>query len=97
MLRTYYSPFPQRALTHSSFTTFSGTTESHMRTTASNCGLRRPEPTTSSNAAPQKGLARLVSTVERLEAGKVVDAENRIRNNEQLEFLGDAVLEFLCR
>ena len=40
-----------------------------------------------------KGLNALIESVKNGDNG----VETRLQNNEQLEFLGDAVLEYICR
>ena len=41
---------------------------------------------------PSKGIKGMLEAV-----GRVEEEADRLENNEQLEFLGDAVLEYLCR
>lgn len=44
---------------------------------------------------PKKKLKALVAELEGGE--KMADESERLQNNEQLEYLGDALLEYLCR
>ncbi len=85
------------ALTHSSSTIPSFMiAENHTRTALSNCGLRTPS-FVRSGVAPRaaKGIKGLIEAVNT--PFRESDEENRLQNNEQLEFLGDAVLEYICR
>ena len=66
-----------------------------MRTAISNCGAQSCEFIKSSAPKLAKGMKGLIEVVK----GGIdkVDEGTRLQNNEQLEFLGDAVLEYLCR
>jgi len=86
-----------RALVHPScnMATFQSC-EGHVRTSISNCGAMNVTFLPSSTSSkPSKGMKGIVEAV-----GKGLDKVDegiRLQNNEQLEFLGDAVLEYLCR
>lgn len=85
-----------RALTHPSVTTSSFVVaEDHIRNALSNCGLRSPRYIRSSAPRMPKGIKGLIEAVRSAPRG--VDETTRLQNNEQLEFLGDAILEYLCR
>ena len=59
--------------------------------TSSNCALHRPE---GKSIGRKEGAASIAVVVEQAERQS---EEERMKHNEQLEFLGDATLEFLCR
>lgn len=86
-----------RALTHPSTTTASCMVgEDHLRNALSNCGVRSPAFLRCSVAMPaSKGMKELIRAVRMGEQS--VDEAQRLSHNEQLEFLGDAVLEYICR
>lgn len=70
--------------------------EGHMRNALSNCGLRTPKFLRSAaTSKTAKGMKDLVKAVKMGFEG--VEESQRLQNNEQLEFLGDAVLEYICR
>lgn len=71
--------------------------EDHIRSALSNCGLRVPVFLQSTLGAGKtsKGMKELIKSVKT--EFKDVDESQRLQNNEQLEFLGDAVLEYICR
>ena len=75
----------QRALTEPSYSQLYTVLAEQVKVTASNCGIRRP-------------LVRAGKSVksETKRSGPQPEIE-RLRQNEQLEFLGDAALEYLCR
>lgn len=83
--------FLHRCLTHPSFTgsPFYGTNEQQIKTAMSNCGVNHPE-SLHTQSTPKNGDPLLAA----LESG--ADESARLENSEQLEFLGDAVLEFAC-
>ena len=60
--------------------------------TASNCGPRRPQVNPVSKSTPGRDIKAAIQRAEEVQS----EAE-RLRHNEQLEFLGDAVLEYICR
>ena len=70
--------------------------QNHTRNSLSNCGLRAPEYLCSSKAKGAGGIKGLMKAIQD-SANGIVDQSQRLLNNEQLEFLGDAVLEFICR
>ncbi len=87
-----------RALVHPSCNTASFLPcEDHARTAISNCGAKSCKflKDLPNSPRPAKGMKGLVETVKR--GIENVDQETRLQNNEQLEFLGDAVLEYICR
>lgn len=70
--------------------------ENHLRNALSNCGLRSIEylPLSASGRG-SKGMRDLIKFAKM--GLEETDESLRIQNNEQLEFLGDAVLEYICR
>lgn len=86
-----------RAITHPSCTILSyQLAEDHFKTTLLNCGIPNTEYVSNSDAnvrRSNKGLKSLIESVENGDSG----SQMWLQNNEQLEFLGDAVLEYLCR
>ena len=84
-----------RAITHSSTTTHTYTVaEDHIKNALSNGGLRWYKRLETAQV-PKKMKALLAE----LERGRDTSADEgqRLQNNEQLEYLGDALLEYLCR
>lgn len=81
----------QRALTHRSYSPFGTVLGIQVKLTASNCGIRRPTLLREDWMATGRDLK---GEVHRAEAQS---EEKRLRDNEQLEFLGDALLEYICR
>ncbi|KAB7506877.1 Ribonuclease 3 [Armadillidium nasatum] len=82
----------QLALTHPSYRENFGTNPDHARNSLTNCGVRQP----------QYGDRRIhfMNTHKRGKSlvqkfGKNEESESKITHNERLEFLGDAVVEFL--
>ena len=69
--------------------------EDHVRNALSNCGLCGPEFLRTKTPKVSKGIKGLQEAVKITPTD--LDEVERLQNNEQLEFLGDAVLEFLCR
>ncbi len=85
----------QRAMTHPSTTTSSFmVAEVALRNSLSNCGLRTPFFLGAASSRGSKGMKDLIEAVKVEGEG---DEAQRLLNNEQLEFLGDAVLEYICR
>ena len=81
----------QRALTLQSYSHLGAVMGEQVKLTASNCGLRRPQI----QEDRRNGAGRSVKAVVR--SPELYSEDERLRHNEQLEFLGDAALEFLCR
>ena len=64
--------------------------EEEIRIASSNCGQHRVEI--------KKADAKALTSIEEIVAYAETQPEGeRLQHNEQLEFLGDAALEFLCR
>lgn len=81
-----------RALTHPSTTTLTyQCAEEHLKTTLNNCG---PLNTVNMGGAASKVVKGLKGLMDSLKHG---DEGTWIEHNEQLEFLGDAVLEYITR
>ena len=81
-----------RAVTHPSTTTLTyQLAEDHIRTALINCGVAEPTPHSGLGKKVSKGLKGLVESIEHGDKGAWLE------HNEQLEFLGDAVLEYVCR
>ncbi|XP_037086681.1 ribonuclease 3-like [Pollicipes pollicipes] len=86
----------QLALTHPSYRENHGTNPDHSRNSLSNCGIRQPEygdRCINYTASRKRGLNILINIMSQF--GKKEATESRITHNERLEFLGDAVVEFL--
>lgn len=82
----------QSALTHPSILV---KMEDDLKVVLSNCGLRRPEyakPAVVTQRKGLRGLLNLGASVEKDDDGGPI----QLGHNERLEFLGDAVLEYLC-
>ena len=84
-----------RAVTHPSTTTCTYTVaEDHIKNSLSNGGVRWYER--QETAQPPKKMKMLLAELEK--GGSVpADEGQRLQNNEQLEYLGDALLEYQCR
>ena len=84
-----------RAVTHPSCSIYTYTVaEDNIKNALSNGGLKwyvRQE-----TAQPPKKMKALLAELEKGEEA-VADEGQRLQNNEQLEYLGDALLEYLCR
>ena len=81
----------QRALTQPSFSQWSTVFAKEVEVTGSNCGARRPLVRAERKSGAGKGIkAKIICAASQSE-------RERLRHNEQLEFLGDAALEYLCR
>ena len=85
------SPPLQRALTSPSYSPLTTALGAQVKLTASNCGLRRPQIREDWAGGSGRGVKAEVRFAESQSEG------DRLRHNEQLEFLGDATLEYLCR
>lgn len=84
------------AVTHPSYRENYGTNPDHARTTLSNCGIRQPEygdkKVLFANNR-KRGINMLINIMSRF--GKNQETESKVPHNERLEFLGDAVVEFI--
>ncbi|KAJ8737740.1 hypothetical protein PYW08_000335 [Mythimna loreyi] len=84
----------QTALTHPSYRENFGTNPDHARNSLTNCGIRQPEyGDRRIHYTRKKGIVTLINIMSRF--GKHSETESDIKHNERLEFLGDAVVEFL--
>ncbi|CAB4057265.1 rnc [Lepeophtheirus salmonis] len=86
----------QLAVTHPSYKENYGTTSDHARNTITNCGIRSPEfgdRRVHYATTRKRGINTLIHIMSRF--GKSKETESRVRHNERLEFLGDAVVEFI--
>lgn len=88
--------FLQLALTHPSYRENFGTNPDHARNTLTNCGIRQPEygdRRIHYMNTRKRGINTLINIMSRF--GKKSEMESNIMHNERLEFLGDAVVEFV--
>ncbi|XP_052742115.1 ribonuclease 3 [Bicyclus anynana] len=84
----------QTALTHPSYRENFGTNPDHARNSLTNCGIRQPEyGDRRIHYTRKKGIVTLIKIMSRF--GKHAETESEIKHNERLEFLGDAVVEFI--
>ncbi|KAL8611810.1 hypothetical protein ACOMHN_053531 [Nucella lapillus] len=86
----------QLALTHTSFRCNYGTNPAHARNSLTNCGLRQVEYGDRRiyyQNTRKRGINILVDIMSRM--GRKEETPSDIPHNERLEFLGDAVIEFL--
>ncbi|XP_071455436.1 ribonuclease 3 [Hetaerina americana] len=86
----------QLALTHPSYRENFGTNPDHARNSLTNCGIRQPEygdRRIHYMNTRKRGINTLINIMSRF--GKKEETESNITHNERLEFLGDAVVEFL--
>ncbi|XP_069695951.1 ribonuclease 3 isoform X4 [Periplaneta americana] len=86
----------QLALTHPSYRENFGTNPDHARNSLTNCGIRQPEygdRRIHYMNTRKRGINTLINIMSRF--GKKTETESNITHNERLEFLGDAVVEFL--
>ncbi|XP_053693070.1 ribonuclease 3 [Sabethes cyaneus] len=86
----------QLALTHPSYKENFGTNPDHARNTLTNCGIRQPEYGDRKihfMNTRKRGINTLISIMSRF--GKEYETDSNITHNERLEFLGDAVVEFI--
>ncbi|KAL4715684.1 hypothetical protein ACJJTC_006263 [Scirpophaga incertulas] len=84
----------QTALTHPSYRENFGTNPDHARNSLTNCGIRQPEyGDRRIHYTRKKGIVTLINIMSRF--GKNNETESEIKHNERLEFLGDAVVEFV--
>lgn len=86
----------QLALTHPSYRENFGTNPDHARNSLTNCGIRQPEygdRRIHYMNTRKRGINTLINIMSRF--GKKTETESNITHNERLEFLGDAVVEFV--
>ncbi|XP_058122690.1 ribonuclease 3 [Anopheles ziemanni] len=86
----------QLALTHPSYKENFGTNPDHARNSLTNCGIRQPEYGDRKihyMNTRKRGINTLISIMSRF--GKENETDSNITHNERLEFLGDAVVEFI--
>ncbi|XP_074112731.1 ribonuclease 3 drosha [Cotesia typhae] len=86
----------QLALTHPSYRENFGTNPDHARNSLTNCGISQPEygdRRIHYMNTRKRGINTLINIMSRFGARK--ETESSIAHNERLEFLGDAVVEFL--
>lgn len=86
----------QLALTHPSYKENFGTNPDHARNSLTNCGIRQPEYGDRKihyMNTRKRGINTLINIMSRF--GKEYETDSNINHNERLEFLGDAVVEFL--
>ncbi|TNM96427.1 hypothetical protein fugu_016088 [Takifugu bimaculatus] len=86
----------QLAMTHPSHHLNFGMNPDHARNSLSNCGIRQPkygDRKVHHMYMRKKGINTLINIMSRL--GQDDPSPSRINHNERLEFLGDAVVEFL--
>lgn len=86
----------QLALTHPSYKENFGTNPDHARNSLTNCGIRQPEYGDRKihyMNTRKRGINTLINIMSRF--GKEFECDSNISHNERLEFLGDAVVEFL--
>lgn len=75
---------------------FLGTNPDHARNSLTNCGIRQPEYGDRKIHylnTRKRGINTLINIMSRF--GKENETDSSITHNERLEFLGDAVVEFL--
>lgn len=86
----------QLALTHPSYKENFGTNPDHARNSLTNCGIRQPEYGDRKihyMNTRKRGINTLINIMSRF--GNENETDSNISHNERLEFLGDAVVEFL--
>ncbi|XP_071034189.1 ribonuclease 3 isoform X1 [Parasteatoda tepidariorum] len=86
----------QLALTHPSYRENFGTNPDHARNSLTNCGLRQPQygdRRIHYMNTRKRGINTLINIMSRFGCQK--ESASSINHNERLEFLGDAVVEFL--
>lgn len=93
----FHNPYLlQLALTHPSYKENFGTNPDHARNSLTNCGIRQPEYGDRKihyMNTRKRGINTLINIMSRF--GKEHETASNITHNERLEFLGDAVVEFL--
>ncbi|KAI1732069.1 ribonuclease-III-like domain-containing protein [Ditylenchus destructor] len=87
------------ALTHPSYRANYGTNPDHAKNTLNNCGIRWTKAQTSETTDGKSGLGRkrgINALMEIMAKQSSNDgAKSAVKHNERLEFLGDAVVEFI--
>lgn len=86
----------QLALTHPSYRENFGTVPDHARNSLSNCGIRQPEygdKKVHFQSSRKRGINMLINIMSKF--GRSIETESKVHHNERLEFLGDAVVEFI--
>lgn len=86
----------KRAMTHPSYRLTFGMNSDHIRNSIFNCGFRRPETgdkTWRQMETRKRGIVNLVKIMSRL--AEEEEVQSNIHHYERLEFLGDAVVEFI--
>lgn len=86
----------QLALTHPSYKENFGTNPDHARNSLTNCGIRQPEYGDRKihyMNTRKRGINTLINIMSRF--GRELETDSNITHNERLEYLGDAVVEFL--
>ncbi|XP_015787469.1 ribonuclease 3 [Tetranychus urticae] len=86
----------QLALTHPSYRENFGTNPDHARNALTNCGIRQPhygDRRVHFMNTRKRGINMLINIMSRF--GCPEETASNINHNERLEFLGDAVVEFL--
>uniref|UniRef100_A0A1I7VXA0 Ribonuclease 3 n=1 Tax=Loa loa TaxID=7209 RepID=A0A1I7VXA0_LOALO len=87
------------ALTHPSYRTNYGTNSDHARNTLNNCGVRSSKQRVHDRlvqqqlSAKKRGFHTLLEIMSKLGSKKA--EQSPLNHNERLEFLGDAVIEFI--
>ncbi|KAL3985500.1 Ribonuclease-III-like family protein [Acanthocheilonema viteae] len=87
------------ALTHPSYRTNYGTNSDHARNTLNNCGVRSSKQRVHDRlvqqqlSAKKRGFHTLMEIMSKLGSRKA--EQSPLNHNERLEFLGDAVIEFI--
>ncbi|XP_021955109.1 ribonuclease 3 isoform X2 [Folsomia candida] len=86
----------QLAMTHPSYRENFGTNPDHARNSLTNCGIRQPEygdRRIHYTSTRKRGITTLINIMAKF--GSDQEMESEITHNERLEFLGDAVVEFV--
>ncbi|XP_054279725.1 ribonuclease 3 [Macrosteles quadrilineatus] len=86
----------QLAMTHPSYRENFGTNPDHARNALTNCGIRQPkygDRKIHYQNTRKRGINTLVNIMSQF--GEEEETESEITHNERLEFLGDAVVEFV--
>ena len=86
----------QLAMTHPSYKENFGTNPDHARNALSHCGIRQVEygdKKVHTAGTRKRGINMLISIMSKF--GRQKETESKVGHNERLEFLGDAVVEFI--